>query len=360
MKALWEKHNVVVLLGSGGVGKTTSAAAMGVAAASDGLRTLVMTIDPAKRLANAMGLSGFGNVPYEITKDVAQAAGIELKAPLFVLMPNIKSTFDELMMRLAPQKDIRERIFKNRLYQKFSTVLVGASEYAACEKLYELSSSGDYDLIVVDTPPSQNARAFFDAPNRLLRFFDHEGLRLLFRDPSSSVVLKALGKMAGGSTIEEPLQFMMTLGSMATAFRERSTNIRDLLHADNTAFVVVTSASPGQIEAVHAHTETLKREGLSQRGLVINRVPSSPCSEQAAISLLKAVDKKIEPQERAALEAALNVWKQEYALKMEFLTALRHGAQDLPVAELSELQVDVHSLAILKELHEAFVPKTHL
>ncbi|MBI3180157.1 MAG: AAA family ATPase, partial [Deltaproteobacteria bacterium] len=149
----WDGRKVVVCVGTGGVGKTTTAAALAIAAAAAGRRTLVMTIDPARRLANAMGIAEIGNLEREIPSERLAAYGVQLKAPLFAMMPDVKRTFDDLVRRTAPNPEARDRILNSRIYEYFSTSLVGSHEYAAVEKLYEVYASGAYDLIVLDTPP---------------------------------------------------------------------------------------------------------------------------------------------------------------------------------------------------------------
>ena len=174
MTPLWEKRRVIACIGAGGVGKTTTSAAIGLAAARAGRRTLVMTIDPARRLANAMGLPEFGNIEREIPADLIANLGVTLAAPLWAMMPDIKRTFDGLIQQVAADRERQQKIFQNRLYQEFSTALHGTLEFAAVEKLYEVYTDDRYDLIVLDTPPSRSAVDFLEAPGQLTEFLEHE------------------------------------------------------------------------------------------------------------------------------------------------------------------------------------------
>ncbi|MEL6544494.1 MAG: ArsA-related P-loop ATPase, partial [Myxococcota bacterium] len=157
MTALWSDRKVVVAVGTGGVGKTTVSASLALAAAASGKKTLVMTIDPARRLANALGISDSGNTEHELSPEELARHGIEVSEPLWAMMPDVKTTFDRLVERFAPDSQRREAILRNQIYEHFSTALAGSLEYAAVERLYEVYSSGRYDLIVLDTPPSRNA-----------------------------------------------------------------------------------------------------------------------------------------------------------------------------------------------------------
>ena len=181
MSRIWEGHKLVACLGTGGVGKTTVSATIAVAAAHHGLKTLVMTIDPARRLADALGLKDIGNTERQVEPELFEPYGFELRAPLWVMMPDVKQTFDGVISRLHSSPDAQNNILNNRFYTQLSTAIAGAQEYAAVEKLYEVVQSGQYDLIVLDTPPSQNAIDFLDAPGKMIDFLEHESLQWLIK-----------------------------------------------------------------------------------------------------------------------------------------------------------------------------------
>src|SRR5512146_210494 len=170
---------VAVCVGSGGVGKTTVAAALGVQRALDGGRVLVCTIDPARRLANALGLESLGNVEARVPQDRFRDAGLEPRGQLFAMMLDVKRTWDDLVARHAPDEARQQRIYRNRIYQQLSSALAGSQEYMAMEKLYELATERDYDLIVLDTPPTAHALDFLEAPDRILDFLGNATARTL-------------------------------------------------------------------------------------------------------------------------------------------------------------------------------------
>ena len=370
MTAVWEGRKVVMCVGTGGVGKTTASAAIGLAAAASGLRTLVMTIDPARRLANALGLAEFGNVEREIAADLVTPLGIELRAPLWAMMPDVKRTFDELIVRVAPDRERREKIFQNRFYQQFSTALVGSLEYASVEKLYEVYTSGRYDLVVLDTPPSQNATDFLEAPGKILDFLEQETLQWLLKpyavagklsfkllDLGNSFVLRTLGKMAGGDTITELAEFILGFQGMYEGFRERSRDVRALLSSEELAFVLVTSTQPNQVAAVQTLREGLHREGMHVRSVVVNRVRRDPFADVRRSALFERIGELVtDPQRRQAIEMAFTEEGMLAELGVTVLDRVKQKVGPTPIIELPELPLDAHDLDSLVALHSAFLP----
>ena len=212
MKPFWENRKIIVCAGTGGVGKTTVSASIAVAAAASGLNTIVMTIDPARRLANALGLDDFGNVEREIGPEMLEPYNVELKAPLHVMMLDVKQTFDTMIQNMASSPEARDLILRNKIYQQFSTVLAGALEYAAVEMLYDVYASGRYDLIVLDTPPSQNAIAFLEAPCKRMNFIE--------QSPTSGFAI-GHGRV-WSAYFDVGIHHSKTLGKMAAAKRSKS------------------------------------------------------------------------------------------------------------------------------------------
>ena len=176
-----ERKQVCICAGSGGVGKTTTAAALGLGMAERGLRVAVVTIDPAKRLATSLGLKELGNEPRQVDPERLAAGGIEVEGELWAMMLDAKRTFDSLIERLAPDDRTRDEVFANRIYQQLSSAVAGSQEFTAIAKLYELDQEGGYDLLVLDTPPSRNALDFLDAPGRLTGFFQGRAIRIFLR-----------------------------------------------------------------------------------------------------------------------------------------------------------------------------------
>lgn len=370
MRPIWEGRRVIVCVGTGGVGKTTTSAAIGLAAARAGLRTLVMTIDPARRLANAMGLPEFGNIEREIPADLVAAHGVELAAPLWAMMPDTKRTFDALIQQVAPDRERQRRIFQNRLYQEFSTVLHGTLEFAAVEKLYEVYTDHRYDLIVLDTPPSRNAIDFLEAPARLTEFLEHDTWQWLLKpyaiagklslklfDLGDSFILRTLGKMAGAETIKELAEFIFAFQGMYDDFRVRSRRVRELLVSEDLAFALVTSTQPNQLAAAQAFREGLHREGMRVRSVVVNRVRNHPLAGASEELMHQRLAPLLAGAEEGMRDGILRAIAQEVALAdlaEAAVKRLRERFQISPLIVLPELPLDAHDIDSLVALHTAF------
>ncbi|MFM7410600.1 MAG: ArsA family ATPase [Actinomycetota bacterium] len=243
---------VVVVAGSGGVGKTTLSAALAVRAAIDGRRVAVVTIDPAKRLADALGLAGdstVGNDPVRIPLDDA-------RGELWALMLDTRSTFDALVDRYSPNAEQAQRIRSNLFYKNISGALSGTQEYMAAEKLYELNGDARFDLVIVDTPPTRQALDFLSAPARLRRFIDHPVYRIVIAPSSiglravsavSQPVLRTIAKVVGAQALDDALAFFKAFQGLDAGFRQRAHEVDRVLRESSTAYVVVTS---GQAEPV--------------------------------------------------------------------------------------------------------------
>lgn len=278
------KSSVLITVGSGGVGKTTIAATLAMRSALENKGSLVLTIDPAKRLANALGLQALGNTEARIPDEAFIAAGLTPKAPMHAMMLDMKRTWDDLIERRAPA-DKRERILNNKFYQALSGALAGSQEYIAMEKLWELRTQRDYPLIVLDTPPTAHALDFLDAPNRILDFLDNDAAKWLLSPAlaagkiglklfnlGGSYVTKTMSRFTGTETLQQLAEFMMSISGMNEGFRERAHQTRALLEADTTGFVLVTAPMPERIdEAVYFHT-LLKQNKMRVAAVVVNRV----------------------------------------------------------------------------------------
>ncbi|MBI5510650.1 MAG: AAA family ATPase [Deltaproteobacteria bacterium] len=360
-------RKVVVAVGTGGVGKTTVSAALAIAAAASGRRTLVMTIDPARRLAHALGVADHGNVEREIEPERLRAAGIVLQAPLWVMAPDVKRTFDEIVARAPLSEEKRQQVFNNRIYQHFSSALAGSHEYAAVQKLYEVYKSGRYDLIVLDTPPAQNAADFLDAPGRVLDFLENETLQWLLRpyvgnglpfkvlDIGSSFFWRTLGGMAGGDTLRELAEFILSFRGMYDGFRERSRQVSELLASDALAFVLVTTTSLMQQRAMWHFKEELRAQGLAVRAVIVNRVRAMPAWDQQAAGRAGALLSRLDPEVAAEVERAA---REEWVLAEADLRAVRELEARLggvPVTLIHERPTDVHDLFGLANVASTFL-----
>jgi anion-transporting ArsA/GET3 family ATPase len=278
---LVRSRRVIVCCGSGGVGKTTSAAALGVLAARQGVNALVMTIDPARRLAQAMGLEGLGHDP--------QRVEIEAPGALSAMMLDSKRAFDRLVEQLAPDSRVRQAIFANRYYQQVSTALGGSRELVAMERVLEVATEGRYDLLIVDTPPSQHALDFLDAPARIVSLLDGSMTSLLLRpyglaaraqfrlfQQSSNAALKFFERLTGVQLFADLSEFMLAFSSLFDGFRERSHQVQRLMRSPTTGFLLVCAPEPGSLRQVRAFAERLAVERMSVLGVLANRVHPPP------------------------------------------------------------------------------------
>ena len=267
------------------MGKTTTAAALALSRALEGGRALVCTIDPARRLANALGLTALGNVEARIPAARFEAAGLQPKGELFAMMLDVKRTWDDLVARHAPDAARRDRILGNRLYQQMSSALAGSQEYMAMEKLHELAADRDYDLIVLDTPPTAHALDFLDAPTRVLDFLGNDaargllapalgagrfGLRLAQR--SGAYAARMLARFTGQQALADLGEFLQNFQGMYDGFKQRAAAVRALLARPEVGFVLVTSPSDLAIGEVLAFHERLRAEEMPVAGLVVNRL----------------------------------------------------------------------------------------
>jgi anion-transporting ArsA/GET3 family ATPase len=284
MSSLGAKR-VAVCVGSGGVGKTTVAAALALRRALEGGRVLVCTIDPARRLANALGLEALGNVEARIPDDKFREAGLAPRGQLFAMMLDVKRTWDDLVARHAPDPARQERIYRNRIYQQLSNALAGSQEYMAMEKLYELATERDYDLIVLDTPPTAHALDFLEAPARILDFLGNETARALLAPAlsagklgmklfhlGSSYVARTLARFTGAEALADLADFMASFQGMYEGFKDRAAAVRALLARPEVGFVIVSSASPRAVDDALYFHERLHAEGMPIAGFVANRV----------------------------------------------------------------------------------------
>ncbi|HXN40638.1 MAG TPA: ArsA-related P-loop ATPase [Myxococcaceae bacterium] len=348
-----ERNDVLVCVGEGGVGKTTIAATIALRAAVQGKPSLVCTIDPARRLANSLGLSELGNTESRIPPEHLRAAGLSADAPMYAMMLDTKRTWDEFVERYAPA-DKREQILASRFYQSLSSALAGSQEYIAMEKLWQLHSKKDYQLIVLDTPPTAHALDFLDAPNRVLDFLDNDAARWLLRPAlvagrwglqifsfGGNYMAKTLAKLTGTDTLRELAEFMLAISGMNESFRERATQVRELLAADRTSFVLVTAPRSEGIEEVAQFQRVLQQNHMSIAAVVLNRVQPPPlpsdwteaAQEQGAL--------------RAKLEATLEERRRAAERDAETIAAIRAVCEPTPLIEVPALPTDVHDLRSL-------------
>jgi len=373
------RPRIAVCVGSGGVGKTTVAAAFALEAARRGRRALVLTIDPARRLADALGVGALGNQPEALPREALAALGVPPEGNLSALMLDMKRTFDDLVERFADTPETRTRILQNPIYQHVSEALAGSIEYSAMEKVYELDAQRAYDLIVVDTPPSQHALDFLEAPQRLVEFLDSRivhmlihpafaagrlGFRLFQR--GARRVLQILERISGIGFLEDVSEFLLAFEGMSEGFRQRASGVRALLLGRETAFVLVAGAGRDSIEQALALRERLAGFGASLTGVLVNRVRvwpggGSPPDLSGAEGSLGALAAAFAAREgagfpaqaaaRAALDAAAGY--AGFVRRDARETAALRGAvekQGSYWGAIPELPGDVHDLAGLARI----------
>lgn len=347
---------VVVCAGAGGVGKTTVAATVALGLAADGHRVALVTIDPARRLAEALGMDDLGNDPQRVDLEAFTRSGLPVRGELSAMMLNVKRTFDELVARLAPDRSTLEQILANPIYNQISTAVAGSQEYTAMAKLYELHRESSYDVIVLDTPPSRNAVDFLLAPERLRSFLQGRAVSMFIRPTGTMMrmagwILAVLRRILGVGMLEDLTNFFRLLSGLLDGFEERAAEIQSLLVDPTTAFLVISSPDRDPVEeAVYLGGE-LTRLGMRSCGLVMNRV--HPVDSTGSDPGTTAA--RLEPMLGEALAgrvAASHAELQLLARREESLIAqLRVALHDPPTFWLVDRGPDVHDIPGLLSLH---------
>lgn len=273
--------DVVVCAGSGGVGKTTTSASIAIGMAARGLKVAVLTIDPAKRLADSLGLAELGTELRQVENDLFEDYGIELTGELHAAMLDPKRTFDDLILRYAPDEETYENVLNNRIYQELSNAIAGSQEYMAMEKLLEMYESNEFDLLVLDTPPSRNALDFLDAPKRLARFIEGRALRI-FLAPGrfglkiagrgGSMLFSALKRVTGVDLLNDLSEFFANFADMASGFSERAQRVDSLLRSDQATFLLICSPENEPVDEAIYFRRMLAEQQLPFCGAVVNKV----------------------------------------------------------------------------------------
>jgi anion-transporting ArsA/GET3 family ATPase len=296
---LLDGKRICVCCGSGGVGKTTTSAAIAMGMAAQGAKVAVVTIDPAKRLANALGLEELENEPRLVAPERLGASGLEVRGELWAMMLDPKRTFDELIERLAPDPRSAEEILANRVYRELSTAVAGSQEFTAVSKLYELDNEYDFDLLVLDTPPSRNALDFLDAPGRLTSFLEGRMLKMFVRPTGlgmkilgrgTGALAAGLQRVTGVDLLADLSTFFRLLGGMTEDFRIRAAAVEKMLTASTTAFVLVTAAQREPIDEAIWFRRTLRETGLPFAGMIVNRVHHDMLGDSSHDEVMATLD----------------------------------------------------------------------
>jgi anion-transporting ArsA/GET3 family ATPase len=305
LEQLLAAKEIAVFCGSGGVGKTSVAAASALGAVSRlGGKVLVLTIDPARRLATALGLDGVGNLARRVPADLLKAAGVEPRGELWAAMLDTKQSWDELVLRHAPDEATAYRILENRLYHNLTARFVQSHDYIAMERLYELHQSGEYDLIIIDTPPTRNAIDFLDAPARMADFFGSRLLRWLtlpYRvggkrgtrvlNVASRPFYQMADRILGSQFLQDIAEFFLNFQSMYEGFVTRAKAVERLLHDKRTTFAVVTTLEAAPLHEAERFCATLISRDFHLGALVLNKtLPDSLRDPEGAAAATACTD----------------------------------------------------------------------
>ncbi len=363
LETVLRRHRVVICAGSGGVGKTSTAAALAVHAALSGRRTMVLTIDPAKRLADALGVRAIGGIGAAVTVEEIP------DGMLSAMMLDQKGAWDELVERHAPSAEIRERILGNHFYQHLSQSFAGSQEYMAIEQLCELHASGAYDLIVVDTPPTRHALDFLEAPRRIADFLDRRVIKWFVRPYFSAswatmrfvnrtigFLFRRLEDATGISALVEVSEFFTSMSGLFEGFEPRVRRVYELLRSSETAFTLVATPEEQVLSEAEYFCNKMRELGMSLKAVVFNRVHRETGGGRHALrpeDVVRLMTRLLgEPAVAASLAENFNCYEaigRGDGLRMEAFRRLL--AKDVAVAEVPNFNSDVHSLADLRAMH---------
>ena len=376
LERLFSAKEIVIHCGSGGVGKTTTAAAAATMAATHlGGKVLVLTVDPARRLANALGIERFGNVETRVPAELFADAGVEPRGELWAAMLDTKQSWDDLIRRHAPDAKTRDAILANPLYQNLMGRFVQSHDYIAMERLYDLHKSGTYDLIVVDTPPTRNAIDFLEAPARMADFFSSRLLRWLTAPARSRVVNFAskpfytvADRILGTQFLQDIAEFFLLMQGMYDGFVERAQAVEKVLLDKRTTFVVVSTLEAAPVREAEFFIEELRARRLHLGAVVLNKVlPSYLCDKQAttvarrlegqpgavATAVASAVDAPDDQVTRVLHEVGASFLNFQIVAQREAETRAELAATPDVVASVPYFDTDIYDLGGLVRLGES-------
>ncbi|WP_433627014.1 ArsA family ATPase [Nocardia sp. CA-120079] len=341
---------VVVCCGSGGVGKTTTAAAIGLRAAEQGRKVVVLTIDPARRLAQSLGVADLDNTPQRV------ALGPDAKGELHAMMLNMRRTFDDMVLEhTSPEK--AEQIFANPFYQTVASSFGGTQEYMAMEKLGQLAGRKEWDLIVVDTPPSRNALDFLDAPQRLGNFLNGRMIRVIMAPGrgvtrlvtgAMSLAVRGVSTIVGGQMLKDASNFLQSLESLFGGFQDRADRTYAMLSKPGTHFLVVAAAEPDALREASFFVDRLSTERMPLAGLILNRTHPM-LSSLSADHALTAADQLAESDPLTAAVLRIHAQRVTTAKREQHLLHRFTGAHPrVPIASVTALPFEVSDLEALR------------
>ncbi|HCF62624.1 MAG TPA: arsenic transporter [Myxococcales bacterium] len=361
LASLVREKKILVCCGAGGVGKTTTAAALGLAAARAGRRVLVLTIDPARRLAEAMGIPEAATHPSPVPRDRLEEAGVAPGGALDAWMLNPAVVFENMVRRLAPDEERARAILDNRIYQQISQMVAGMQEYTAAEAVYDLSSEGGYDLVVLDTPPSRNALDFLEAPGRLSRLLDMKIFKAflpkqgsLLTRAASALIHRVLASVFGGEFASEFVSFLASFAGLFTILNGDVASMRSFLSGSDAAFLLVCSPTPASLVEACFFQEKTRELSLPLRGFVLNR--SRACVDGRLFPTEELLAQGAGPEARAGLAklqqlatAELAAAERDRVLLADLRSRAGEGCFALAVPELPQGADDMRTLVAVAD-----------
>jgi anion-transporting ArsA/GET3 family ATPase len=366
LSTLLQDKRILISVGSGGVGKTTMAASLGLLAASWGRRTLVMTIDPARRLATSLGLRSLDHEQREVPAEKLAPHGLHPRR-MYAMMLDPKQTFDDMVHRYAPDAETAGQLIESKMYQQISSRLAGSQEYAAMEKLHEIRQADDYDLLILDTPPAANALDFLDAPQKMVEAVESPAINLFVRTYrkagklslnllgfGAAYVIRRLARFTGGGFLDEIAAFLNDLSGLLGGMHDRAAQVMELLAREEVAFILVSSPDPRAIDEAIGFHERLIASEMTPAAFVINRVhPSRPVElgeEEVVAALAEAGVGPSAALARVMLTSHRRFEALAGADAAQIARLRAHCGEGVPYVEVPLFDDDVHDIGGLMQL----------
>ncbi len=367
---LLQTKRLIICCGSGGVGKTTTAAALALKACLMGKNVAVLTIDPARRLANSLGLKSLGNEEKEIPRAEFEKAGLKPQGHMFALMLDTKRTFDKIIEKYAPSEESKQAIFSNNLYQHLSGMIAGSQEYMAMEKVYELYQKNKFDLLILDTPPTQHALDFLDAPQKMTHAISDSVLKwflkpslflgrtsLKFLEKSTRGIFKTFNNVLGFEFMQDLSAMLISTAGLLDGFKDRAKEVNEVLHDSQSSFLLVT-APQGMVvpEALYFH-QKIKEYKLPFAGFIVNRVHQDLKPSFSKAEIEKSLKKtKLNAEQISSLMEMMDQYKKLIAQDHQHLEVLEEKLRKKEsITLIPYLDTDIHDLAGLAKIGEYLV-----
>lgn len=360
---LLQEKKIILVCGSGGVGKTTLAASLGLKASLLGKKVAVVTIDPAKRLATSLGIEELTNEPKLIKLDSLEKIIGKKKSPFYAMMLDTKKTFDRLVTQYAPSKEVEKKILGNKIYQHMSNMMAGSQEYMAMEKVHEFATQSDFDLLIIDTPPTIHAIDFLEAPQKMVGAISHSMLHLLLKPTSlvgrqagkfftkgSQLVFKIFDRIIGFAFLKDISEMLISFQELLGGFEGRAKEVQNIFKQESTAFVLVSACEEKSVQETKIFIQKLADLNLQLSNLFLNRFyPYYPRSlnqkENDLHQLQNQLGEKVAQKMGEAFEKFDGIAKNNLEYQKEFKTLLKEKITTIPL-----FQSDIHDLGGLYEL----------